>query len=258
MRSIWKGSVGFGLVNIPVRMYSATEDSTISFELLDKKNKAKIRYKKINELTGDEVNSADIVKGYKVEGGYVIMEDSDFEKAAPEKVDHIEITEFVEEKDIDSIYFEKPYYLEPDKMGTRAYALLREALKKESKAAVGRMVYRNKEWICLIKASNDLLVLNRLRFADEIRKAEGLTLPDSTIKAEELKMATALINQLTKPFDPEQFKDEYTEKLLKLIEAKARGKANTYKSLKVVHTSTTEDLMQKLKASLKTTNKKAS
>lgn len=258
MRSIWKGSIGFGLVNIPVRMYSATEESTLSFDLLDKTTKSRIRYKKVNETTGTEVTANDIVKGYKVESGYVIMEDADFEKAAPEKIDHIEITEFVLEKEIDSIYFEKPYYLEPDKIGSRSYALLREALKKEGKAAVGRMVYRNKEWICLIKTMDKVLVLNRLRFAEEIRSVNGLTIPETAIKAEELKMASALIQQLTKPFKPERFKDEYTEKLLKLIEAKSKGKSSTYKSLKVVHTNTTEDLMQKLKASLKTTNKKAS
>jgi DNA end-binding protein Ku len=258
MRSIWKGSIGFGLVNIPVRMYSATDESTISFDLLDKKSGSRIRYKKVVEATGKEAAATDIVKGYKMGSGYVLMEDADFEKAAPEKIDHIEITEFVLEKEIDSIYFEKPYYLEPDKIGSRSYALLREALKKEGKAAVGRMVYRNKEWICLIKPSDNVLVLNRLRFSEEIRSVDGLTIPDATVKAEELKMASTLIAQLTKPFKPERFKDEYTEKILKVIEAKSKGKSTNYKPLKVVHTNTTEDLMEKLKASLKTVNKKAS
>ena len=257
MRSIWKGSIGFGLVNIPVKMYSATEESTLPFITLDKQNNARIRYKKINEATGKDVKEGDIVKGYKMGESYVILEDDDFKKATPEKYDHLEIVQFVAEKEIDPVYYEKPYYLEPEKTGARAYALLRDALKKEGKAALGPLVYHKREWICLIKPMDDLLVLHRLRFAQEIREASGLTLPKADIKNEEVKMATMLISQLTKPFKPEQFKDEFSEKLLKVIEAKAKGKSTNYKPLKLVH-STTEDLMQKLKASLKTPSKKAS
>lgn len=257
MRSIWKGSIGFGLVNIPVKLYSATEESTLGFITLDKNNNARIRYKKVNEATGKDVKEGDIVKGYKVGENYVILEEDDFKKATPEKYDHLEIVQFVAEKEIDPVYYEKPYYLEPEKSGARAYALLRDALKKEGKAALGPLVYHKREWICLIKPMGDLLVLHRLRFAQEIREAAGLTLPKADVKAEEVKMATMLISQLTKPFKPEQFKDEFSEKLLKVIEAKAKGKSTTYKPLKLVH-STTEDLMQKLKASLKTPAKKAS
>ena len=136
--------------------------------------------------------------------------------------------------------------------------LLRDALKKEGKAALGPLVYHNREWVCLIKPMKDILVMHRLRFSDEIRSEEGLVIPQTAIKAEELKMASALIAQLTKPFKAEEYKDEFSEKLLKLIEAKAKGKASTVKPLKVVHSSATEDLMQKLKASLKTQTRKAS
>jgi DNA end-binding protein Ku len=257
MRSIWKGSIGFGLVNIPVKLYSATEESTLPFITLDKNNHARIRYKKINETTGKDVKETDIVKGYRMGDHYVIVEEEDFNKATPEKLDHLEIVQFVFEKDIDATYFEKPYYLEPEKTGARAYALLRDALKKEGKAALGPLVYHKREWICLIKPLNEVLVLHRLRFAQEIRTAEGLVIPKSEVKGEEIKMASMLINQLTKPFKPEQFKDEFSEKLLKVIEAKAKGKAAKFKPMKVVH-STTEDLMEKLKASLKTPTKKAS
>jgi DNA end-binding protein Ku len=257
MRSIWKGSIGFGLVNIPVKLYSATEESTLPFITLDKNNNARIRYKKINETTGKDVKETDIVKGYRMGDHYVIVEEEDFNKATPEKLDHLEIVQFVFEKDIDATYFEKPYYLEPEKTGARAYALLRDALKKEGKAALGPLVYHKREWICLIKPLNDVLVLHRLRFAQEIRTAEGLVIPKTEVKGEEIKMASMLINQLTKPFKPEQFKDEFSEKLLKVIEAKAKGKAANFKPMKVVH-STTEDLMEKLKASLKTPTKKAS
>ena len=258
MRSIWTGSIGFGLVNIPVKMYSATEESNLPFVTLDKNNNARIRYKKTNETTGKDVKETDIVKAYKMGKGYVILDKEDFQAATPEKYDHLEIVQFIHEKEIDAVYFEKPYYLEPDKSGARAYALLRDALKKEGKAALGPLVYHNREWICLIKPLNEFLVLHRLRFAQEIRKPEGLVVPQQTIKQDEFKMAAMLINQLTKPFKPEQFKDEFSEKLLKVIEAKSKGKTTSVHSMKVVHSNTTEDLMQKLKASLKTPTKKAS
>jgi len=255
MRPLWKGSIGFGLVNIPVRLYSAVDESTLAFVTLDKNNHARIRYKKVNEKTGKEITEADIVKGYKMGENYVIMENEDFKKASPEKIDHLEIVQFVSEKEIEPVYYEKPYYLEPDKSGVRAYGLLRDALKKEGKAALGPLVYHNKEWICLIKPMGDLLVLHRLRFAEEIRTSSGLVVPEAPAKGEELKMATTLINQLTKPFKPEQFKDEYSQKLLKVIEAKAKGKSSTFKPMKVVHNTSAEDLMSKLKASLKPAKK---
>jgi DNA end-binding protein Ku len=257
MRPIWTGSIGFGLVNIPVRLYSAVDESTLAFISIDKNNHARIKYKKVNESTGKEVNHQDIVKGFQVGKDVVIVEDSDFQKVAPEKNDHLEIVQFINEKEIDAVFFEKPYYLEPDKTGTRAYALLRDALKKEGKAALGPLVYHKKEWICLIKPLGDVLVMHRLRFAQEIRAVTGLTIPKSEAKSDEIKMASLLINQLTKPFKPELFKDEFSEKLLKVIEAKAKGKSVPLKTMKVVH-STTEDLMLKLKASLKSPAKKAS
>ncbi|HEU4633573.1 MAG TPA: Ku protein [Flavisolibacter sp.] len=251
MRPIWTGSIGFGLVNIPVRLYAATDESTLPFVSLDKNNHARIRYKKVNENTGKEVPHHDIVKGYKIGADYVIVEDEDFQKALPEKNDHLEIVQFINEKEIDAVYFEKPYYLEPDKGGAKPYALLREVLKKSGKAALGPLVYHKREWICLLKPLGDALVMHRLRFAEEIRSAGDLTIPKADLKGEELKMATLLIDQLTKPFRPEQFKDEFSDKLLKVIEAKAKGKTGAFKTMKVVHSATTEDLMEKLKASLK-------
>ena len=255
MHTIWKGSLGFGLVNIPVRLYSATDESTIPFVSLDKNNHARIRYKKVNESTEKEVKYEDIVKAYKMGDEYVIVDEDDFKKATPEKLDHLEIVQFVNEKEVDAVYFEKPYYLAPGKGGEKAYALLRDALKKEGKAALGPLVYHKREWICLVKPQGDILVLHRLRFAQEIRPTDEISVPKSEVKGEELKMASMLIGQLTKPFKPEQFKDEFSNKLIKVIEAKAKGKKAPIKQMKVVH-SATEDLMEKLKASLKT--KKAS
>lgn len=254
MRSMWKGSVSFGLVNIPVRMYVAVEESNIPFVQLDKKTHARVRYKKVSELSGKELNTEDIAKAYQLGDDYVIVDDADFEKAAPEKIDHLEITQFISEKEIDPVYFEKPYYLEPDKVGAKAYALLRDALQKEGKCGLGTLVYHNKEWVCLIKPLRNILVLHRLRFSDEIRSEQGLVIPETTIKQEELKMASLLIAQLTRKFKPEDYKDTYSQRLLQVIEAKARGKA-TGKPLKVAHNATTVDLMDKLKASLKHSKK---
>lgn len=255
MRPLWKGSIGFGLVNIPMALYSAVEESNLPFFTLDKRNNGRIRYKKVNESTGHEVKPADIVKGYKMGANTVILEEADFEKAMPEKTDHIEILQFVLESEIDSIYYEKPYYIVPTKGGEKAYALLRDALQKEGKAALGTFVFHKREWVCLIKPGADALVLNQLRFAEEIRSSKSLDLPQVHAKPGEIKMATTLINQLTKPFKPEQFHDEYAGKLLKIVEAKAKGKATKFKPMKVVHTTDAEDLMEKLKASLKPAKK---
>lgn len=259
MKAIWTGSIGFGLVNIPIKMYSAVEESTLDLDMLDKNGHANIKFKRVNENTGKEVAWGNIVKGYMMNDKYVILDDKDFEKASPEKTDHIEIVQFVDEKEIDSTYFEAPYYLEPQKTGNRAYALLRDALKKTSKAGVGTFVMRNREHVCIIKTIENVLVLNRIRFAEEIRKTTDLKIPSTKSKPAEIKMATTLIDQLTKPFDPSKFKDDYSDKLMKIIRAKARGKKVEYKPMKVVH-SDTKDLMEQLKASLSgsTPKKKAS
>lgn len=257
MRSIWKGTIGFGLVNIPVKMYGATDESNIAFVSLDKNNNARIKYKKVNEATGEKVEEENIVKAYPMGSDYVIVDEADFQKAEPEKMDYLELIQTVDEKEIDPMYYEKPYYLEPEKSGVRAYALLREVLRKNNSVALGPFVYHKKEWIALIKPMDNILVLHRLRFAQEIRETTGLVIPTLEVKTEEIKIASMLINQLKAPFKPEQFKDEYSDKLIKVIEAKAKGKTGTYKQMKVVHTNT-EDLMAKLKASMKSPTRKAS
>ena len=186
------------------------------------------------------------------------MEEAHLKKATPENHDNIEILQPINEKEIDVLYFEKAYYLQPDKYVAKAYCLLRDVLKKDGKVVLGPMVYHKREWICCIKPLDNLLVLHKIRFAEEIRNKDEINIPKEQVKPDELKFASMLIGQLTKPFKPEEFKDEYTDKLLKVIEAKAKGKGSKVKPLKVVHSATTEDLMQKLKASLTTTTKKAS
>lgn len=257
MRAIWTGSIGFGLVNIPIKMYSAVESSTLDLDMLDKKDHANIKYKRVNENTGKEVAWENIVRGYLVNEKYVVLDKADFEKASPEQSKHIEITQFVDEKEIDSTYFEVPYFLEPDKTGSRAYALLRDALKKSGKAGVGLFVMHSREHVAVIKAKDDVIILNRIRFAEELRSPKDLKLPETKSKPEELKMAVALISQLSQKFDPGKYKDEYSGKLLRIINAKAKGKKTPFKPMKVVHSST-KDLMQQLKASLSTGKRKAS
>jgi len=258
MRSIWSGAIGFGLVTIPVKLYSATEESSLSLDMLDKKDQAHIRFKRVNENTGKEVEWENIVKAYDYEGKYIVLTDKDFESASPEKSKSIDIFQFVKEEEIDSIFFEKPYYVEPDKTGSRPYALLREALKKAGMAGVGSFVLRNKEHLAVIKVYENVIVLNMIRYEQEIRAYKELKIPDaSEAKATELKMALELIKQMTEPFDISQYKDTYTEQLMKLIKARAKGAKPAAPKLKVVHKQT-EDLMEQLKASLSTKKKKAS
>ena len=257
MKAIWTGSIGFGLVNIPIKLFTATESSSLDFDMLDKKDLSNIRFKRVNENTHKEVEYANIVKGYMLDGKYVVLDDTDFKKAAPEKSSHVEIIQFVKQSEIGSMYFESPYYVAPEKNGTRAYVLLREALAKSGKVGLGTFVMRSKEHVCMIMAMDDVLVLNRLRFPQEIRKTTDLDLPTTKSKPEEIKMAVSLIDQLTKPFNPKMFKDEYTEKLLKVIQAKAKGKSVPFKPLKVVH-SKSKDLMEQLQASLSASKRKAS
>lgn len=258
MKSLWTGAIGFGLVNIPVKMYSAVQASELDLDMLDKKDHAGIKFKRVNANTGKEIAWENIVKGYKLDDKYVILDDKDFENASPEKTKIIEIKEFVNVKDVDSIYFEMPYYLEPDKSGVKAYHLLKSALKKTGKVGIGSFVLRSKESLCLIKPMDNLLMVNRIRFHEEIRKPAELKIPTATPSPAEVKMAISLINQLTGDFDISKYKDSYTALLMKAIKAKAKGgKKVATPTLKVAH-SASKDLMEQLKASLNKKTKKAS
>ena len=251
MKAIWSGAIGFGLVNIPVKLYSASQQSDLDLDMLDKKDHAHIRFQRVNENTGKEVACENIVKGYKLRDEYVILDDKDFAQASPEKSKIITITDFVLEEEVDSIYFEMPYYLEPQKPGIKAYVLLQEAMAKSRKAGLGSFVLRSKEHLCLLKPYQDIIVLNRIRFAEEIRDVSEITIPKSAkSKPAELKMALALIKQHTHTFKIDKFKDTYSGELLKLIKAKAKGVVTKQPAMKVTHRKT-DDLMTQLKASLK-------
>jgi DNA end-binding protein Ku len=254
--AIWSGAISFGLVNIPVKIYSATQDSGLNLDMLDKHDHSNIKFKRVNAKTGREVDYKNIVKGYKYNGEYVVLDPEDFKSADAVKTKTIDIINFVDQEEIDSIYYEAPYYLAPDKSGERAYALLRDALHHTKKVGVASFVLRNKEILAILKPSDKAIVLNRIRFEEEIREMEDLKLPDTTkAKGKELTMATKLIEQLTEKFDISAYKDTYTERLLDVIKAKAKGKKPARK-LKVVHKKT-EDLLSALEASLKE-KKKAS
>jgi len=250
MKTIWTGAIGFGLVNIPVKLYSASHDSRLDLDMLDKHDFSNIKFQRINEKTGKVVNYEDIVKGYKYEDKYIVLEDEDFAQANAKKTKTIEILQFVQESEIDSIYYEMPYYLEPEKSGVRAYALLRDALKESKKVGVGNYVLRNKEALAVIKPMGDVLLLNKIRFQQEITDPSKLELPAKQAKKEsEMKMALSLIDQLTQPFAIAQYKDTYTDDLMRVIEAKAQGKQGKVVEMNVEATPA-QDLMAQLKASL--------
>jgi DNA end-binding protein Ku len=258
MRPLWTGAIGFGLVNIPVKMFSATQGSELDFDMLDKKDNSNIKFMRVSEKTGKEVKWENIVKGYMLNNKYVILTDKDFEAAAAAKTKTIDISDFVLQEEIDSVYYETPYYLVPEKSGVRAYVLLREALQKTGKAGVSTFVMRNKEALAILRVSGNMIILNKIRFQEEIRDTKELNVPaKATVKPGELKMAISLIDQLSGKFNISKYKDNYSAQLLKFIKAKAKGTKTATPQLKVVH-SKTRDLMEQLKASLKTKTKKAS
>ncbi|MBT0810523.1 Ku protein [Litoribacter ruber] len=259
MRSIWNGTVSFGLVSIPVKLYSATEDRKLDLDMLDSADNARIRYKRVNETTGEEVAWKDIVKGFKNDdGNYIVLTDEDFEQANVKKNRTIEIESFIEASDVADVLFKKPYYLEPQKEGGKSYNLLRDALKKTKKLGVATFVMRQKENLCLIGVYENALVLHVIRFSDEIRKPSDLKLPNTKVTKKEVDIALSLIENYTEKFDFDKFKDVYNDQLMKIIKSKKSGKktkATKYES----KPTPAKDLMAQLKASLdKKKSKKAS
>lgn len=252
MHAIWSGSLSFGLVNIPVRVYSVTEtEAKVDFNLLHGKDMSPVRYAKVCKLEGDEIPNEEIVKGFEYEDGqYVIVTDEDFKKANVPLTKSIEILAFTDESQIDPIYFEKSYYLEPDKGADKAYALLREAVKKTGKVGVARFVLRNREHLAAIRPHGDVLVLNELRYDSEIRRPEGLKLPEaSKLDERELDLALALVEKYTGDFKPEQYHDVYTDELREIIRQKAEGRVPVAKGEEPKPTEVI-DLMATLKKSL--------
>lgn len=250
MRSLWTGSIGFGLVNIPVKLYSAVQDSRLELDMLDAKSHSRIHYKRVSEKTGREIPWEQIRKGFLYKDEYVILEPADFEAASPKKSKIIEIEAFVEEAEIDDIYYETPYFIEPGKGGEKAYQLLFKALEKTKKVGLSRFVMRTQEHISVIRPKDNFLLLQQLRFDEEIRSTDDLKVPEGVrISPKELTMATELIKQYTSEFDISKYEDEYKKELMKIIKSKATGKKITPKKMEVVYTKK-DDLFDQLKASL--------
>ncbi len=257
MRSIWNGSISFGLVSIPVKLYSGSEERALDLDMLDSHDGERIRYKRVNEKTGKEVEWKDIVKGYKKDGKYIVLEKADFENANMKKSKTIDIEQFIKADEVADVLFKKPYFIKPQKGGEKSYSLLRDALKKTHKLGVATFVMRQKEHLSLIGIYEDALVLHIIRFEEEIRDTAELELPTEKIGKKELDMAISLIDQYTEEFDFSRFEDVYNEQLLKIIESKSTGKNAKMEKFDAKPTPA-KDLMAQLKASLDKRKKAAS
>jgi len=227
-RELWKGAIRFGLVHIPVSLYPAEDRQELSFTMLDKRDLQPVGYKRYNKSTGDEVAFEDIVKGYEYEDGhFVTLDKDDFRRANVEATQTVDIVGFVDRHDIAPYYLESPYYLAPGKNGDKGYALLREVLDKQGKVAVATVVIRTRQHIAMVYARHNVLVLNTLRYENELRPTKGLEVPkdlkDAKVQPNEMKMAERLIDDMTIPWDPSRYHDTYRDDLLKMIEEKAAG-----------------------------------
>jgi len=225
--AIWSGAINFGLVTIPVKLFTAVKTDELSFNMLHGKDEGRIKYERVCSVDGKPVPWDEIVKGYEYEKGqYVVLTDEDFKKVNPEATQSVDILEFVELDKINPMYFDKPYYLEPSKQGRHAYALLRNALATSNRVAIARVVIRTKEYIAAVKPIGDALVLELMHWASEIVASDTLDLPgDEHLPEAEMKMAKMLIDTMSaEEFEPEKFTNKYHDELLAMIEARAAGK----------------------------------
>lgn len=257
MRALWEGAISFGLIHIPVKLYTASQDHPLKFHMMRKGDHCQVGYVRVCKSTGEEVAWDKIEKGYEYEkGDFVILHDEDFAKADAKKSEVIEIEDFVDEKEIDPKYYEKPYYVGPEHKSDKVYKLLVEAMKKSGKIGIGTFVMRNKEQLIALKAEKDVLVINILRYDDQIKKPDEDILPkNSELSEKELLMAIELIDKMSGHFKPQKYHDDYNEKLEKIIEAKAKGKKVPVKKFKALKSTEVSDLMATLKASLQSTHK---
>src|SRR5687768_11940367 len=256
-RAIWSGSISFGLLNVPVKLYSAVSKQTIRFRELREDDGSRIKHKRVAEKDGKEVAYDDIVKGYEyAPDQYVVLSRDELAELDPKKTRAIEIQDFVDLDDIDPIYFEQPYYLAPDKGAAKAYALLVEAMKKSRKAAIARFVLRNKEHLAAIRPMGDVLTMATMRFHDEV--SDPSDMKDDLFSEEkpgkpdkrELEMAQALIDSLSTDFKADKYEDQYREELLELLESKAAGKEVVSAPTEEPKPTKAPDLMAALEESL--------
>lgn len=260
-RTIWKGAISFGLVHIPVGLHTATTDSGVDFDWLDKRTMDPVGYKRINKRTGKEIDRENIVKGVAYqEGEYVVLSPDEIAEAYPRTTQTIEIQRFVDAADVSFVYLERPYYVEPINRGHKVYALLRDTLAKTGKIGIAKVVIQTKQHLAALIPSGDALVLNLMRWGEEVKSMKGLDLPAVGAKnmspsASELKMAKMLVEDMSGPWDPEEFRDEFRETVMQLVEAKARaGKTETVitpQEDKPAYADNVIDLTELLQRSLK-------
>jgi DNA end-binding protein Ku len=254
MRAIWKGSISFGLVNIPIALYPATRKEELKFRMLRAKDLSPINYKRVAEKDGREVPWDQIVKGYEYEKGkYVVLKDEDFQRVDLEATQTVDIQDFVEQEEIDPMFFYKPYYLEPQKGGDKAYVLLRDALKKSEKVGIAKVIIKTRQYLAGVKAEDGVLVLELMHFAEELADADKLKVPKKIEPGKrEMDMAQALINSMSSKWDPAKYKDDYREALMEVIEEKVEsGGEEIEEKSKKKHTPTKViDLVAVLQQSL--------
>ncbi|MED4204056.1 Ku protein [Neobacillus mesonae] len=260
MHTMWKGSISFGLVNIPIKLHTATEDKDIKLRTLHNKCHAPIKYEKVCSVCEEEVKPEDIVKAYEyTKGKFVVLENDDLEKLKKENEDKaVEIIDFVKMEEIDPIYFDRSYYMSPNEGGGKAYSLLRKALEETEKVGLAKIVIRSKEQMAVIRVYENTLVMETIHFPDEVRKAGDVpNVPaEDKVTKKELDTAILLIDQLTTEFEPEKYNDEYRTALLELIESKRQGKETVTAAMKEPAASNVTDLMAALQASIDRTKPK--
>jgi DNA end-binding protein Ku len=256
-RAIWKGSISFGLVNIPIALYPATRREELKFRLLRKSDLSPVNYKRVAEKDGKEVSWDEIVKGYEYEKGkYVVLKDEDFERVDLEATQTVDIQDFVDQAEIDPMFFYKPYYLEPQKGGDKAYALLRDALEKSKKVGIAKVVIKTRQYLASVKPKDGALVLELMHFAEELADPSKLHLPKRVeVGKREINMATALIDSMSSKWKPEKYRDDYREALMEVIEEKveAGGKEIEEKPKKAPKPTKVIDLVSVLQKSLEQT-----
>ncbi len=251
MRAIWKGSISFGLVYIPISVYPATKEEKLSFRQLRATDLSPIKYKKVAEADSKEVSADQIVKGFEYERGrYVVLKEEDFAKVKIESTHSIDITDFVELQQVDPKFFYKPYFLEPQKGGEKAYALLHRALAGTGKIGIAKVVISNREYLASVKPDGLFLVLELMHFASEVLTPEELNRPKMDLNEKELKMAQALIESMSVAWEPEKYRDEYRNAVMEMIEQKAQHKEVAGKPAPAVRATNVVDLVKVLQESL--------
>jgi DNA end-binding protein Ku len=257
---LWKGAITFGLVSIPVEVHTAVRDRQLRFHMLTARDKSRVRFKRVSEKTGREVEWDDLVKGYEYsKGRYVVLTAKDFEAAALEKTKTIDILDFVKVEQIDDRYFDKPYYLTPAAGGERAYALLRETIRGGGRIGIAKFVLREKQHLAALEVIDNAIVLSILRFADELVDTKEYKFPSATgLRQNELKMARMLVDELAADWDPDQYTDDYRKNLCRIIEAKRKGEDVELEDTAEPHPGKVVDLMERLRASLEGTGKRSS